>query len=82
MRLNFNEQQYKNPKVHSDFKRFPIIPKSLTFLVFSESSISVLSTSFWKEGLFRGSSFQQDSIMSYLQRVPWGHGLTLNSHEG
>lgn len=38
----------------------------LTFLVFSDSSSSVLSTSFLKEGLFKGSWFQQDSIISYL----------------
>ena len=39
-----------------------------TFLVFSDNSSSVLSTSFLKEGLFKGSWLQQDNIMSYLQR--------------
>lgn len=44
------------------------IDDSLTFLVFSDSSSSVLSTSFLKGGLFKGSWLQQDSIMLYLQR--------------
>lgn len=44
------------------------IDDSLTFLVFSDSSSSVLSTSFLNGGLFKGSWLQQDSIMLYLQR--------------
>lgn len=41
----------------------------LTFFVFSDSRSSVFSTSFLNEGLFKGSWFQQDTIISYLQRL-------------
>lgn len=43
----------------------------LTFLVFSDSRSSVLSTNFLKDGLFKGSWFQQDCIMLYLQKKDW-----------
>lgn len=49
----------------------------LTFLVFSDSSSSVLSTSFLKEGLFKGSWLQHDNIMSYLKKV--GHSFNLRN---